>query len=512
MLSCQTGLTNCSGTCVNLQTDNYNCGTCATTCPSGQVCTKGSCAVTCAAGLTNCSGVCVNLQTSNANCGSCGSACSPGQACKVGKCTVSCGDGKLDPGELCDGTNVGAWTCKLQGFDGGTLKCKSNCAGFDTSGCTYDVLGSGKDGALTHASGTKTINTVRATATGTKGSTTLSVSTVSGFAAQQLVVIHQTMGTGAGTWEEAYISAVGSGSFTLSKALKNTYATGGSVNRAQVVMVPQYTTVTVSGGTLTAPVWNGSTGGILAFVATGNVTISGGTVNMSGNGYLGYGHGCFYRCKTGFRGQSPTGFSSASTYRNGMGGGAGEQGQDCGAGGGGGYGSAGAKGSNGSNGTCRVHSPIWGGQGGSAGGSTNTSTNILFGGAGGEGGGDEDGAYPGRGGDGGGLIIIRGANVSLGGYVRTNGASGANGNQGACGGRGCGMGGGGGGAGGGVYIYAANNASLSSNRVTASGAGGGTCNCSSSYRGGTGGVGRIAVRAKTISGTTSPTYVKLSAP
>ncbi len=50
----------------------------------------------------------------------------------------TCGNGDLDPGEQCDGDNLGGLTCEtLPGlsFTGGVLVCDSHCA-MDTSGCT----------------------------------------------------------------------------------------------------------------------------------------------------------------------------------------------------------------------------------------------------------------------------------------------------------------------------------------------------------------------------------------
>lgn len=47
---------------------------------------------------------------------------------------MSCNDGKIDPGEQCDGADLGSQTCKLQGFTGGQLKCNATCA-LDVSGC-----------------------------------------------------------------------------------------------------------------------------------------------------------------------------------------------------------------------------------------------------------------------------------------------------------------------------------------------------------------------------------------
>src|SRR5207302_161999 len=61
-------------------------------------------------------------------------------------------------------------------------------------------FGNGQDGDLTVSSNTD-LNTVRAVASGTAGTKTLSISGVTGagFQASQVVLIHQTQGTGAGS-------------------------------------------------------------------------------------------------------------------------------------------------------------------------------------------------------------------------------------------------------------------------------------------------------------------------
>ncbi|TVQ99889.1 MAG: hypothetical protein EA398_11850 [Deltaproteobacteria bacterium] len=51
-----------------------------------------------------------------------------------------CGNGVLDPGESCDGADLGGVTCGSLGFDGGTLACTAECA-FDTSGCVRETTG-----------------------------------------------------------------------------------------------------------------------------------------------------------------------------------------------------------------------------------------------------------------------------------------------------------------------------------------------------------------------------------
>jgi hypothetical protein len=63
-------------------------------------------------------------------------------------CT-DCGNGIIDPGEVCDGTNLNGHTCMTQGFAGGALACTPMCA-LDTTGCnagacdpdgTYTIMG-----------------------------------------------------------------------------------------------------------------------------------------------------------------------------------------------------------------------------------------------------------------------------------------------------------------------------------------------------------------------------------
>jgi hypothetical protein len=99
----------------------------------------------------------------------------------------------------------------------------------------------------------------------------------------------------------------------------------------QVVRVPQYTDVTItSTGMLTAPVWDGETGGVLAFRATGTVTVDGvisvdelgyaagqtGTVYnndaFQGESYAGTGDGNLNSSYGGFYGNYPYGYYRAN--------------------------------------------------------------------------------------------------------------------------------------------------------------------------------------------------------
>ena len=133
-LTCQSGLTNCSGTCVNLQTDVYNCGKCAVTCKAGYLCTSGACTLTCQSGYTNCGGVCIDISSHAKHCGACNNACKFGEACSSSKCVTSCGNKAIDPGEQCDGVLLGGKTCKSLGYISGKLACSKSCV-LDISAC-----------------------------------------------------------------------------------------------------------------------------------------------------------------------------------------------------------------------------------------------------------------------------------------------------------------------------------------------------------------------------------------
>ena len=152
MLSCQSDLTDCSGVCVNLQTDLYHCGKCSAACKAGQVCSKGQCALWCQSGLTDCIGQCVNLNKDNNNCGACASICALGTVCKAGKCVAACGNAAIDPGEQCDLQNLGGKTCKTLGFHDGGLGCSDTCS-LETDGCHN--CGDGKLDAIEACDGNK---------------------------------------------------------------------------------------------------------------------------------------------------------------------------------------------------------------------------------------------------------------------------------------------------------------------------------------------------------------------
>ena len=264
-------------------------------------------------------------------------------------------------------------------------------------------------------------------------------------------------GTSVGQRELARVTNVNHGtqqltltsSDTASLALANTYFSG----ITQVVRVPEFTTVTVASGAIAAQSWNGSTGGIVAFLASGAVQVDG-SINADGAGFRGgdkklggipdNNTGCLSKDLAPPDGQTrgegvggsiaaglDTGFGNVA---NGGGGG------DCSQTGGGGGGNAGKGGLGG-------FSAIDNNSGdpGSALNYTNYSleTQITMGGGGGAGHDKTGGATGGR--DGGGAIFIRAKSLSGSGTISANGGTTQNGSS-------ADDGQGGGGAGGSLYI------------------------------------------------------------
>lgn len=340
-------------------------------------------------------------------------------------------------------------------------------------------FGSGKNGSPA-VSGT--INSY-ATCTGT--ATQYSLTTTLSASLGDVILIHQSQGTGAGQWEINYVLADAGATLTLAYPLAYTYGTG-----AQAVLVPQYTGGTLSGA-VTATAWNGSIGGIIAMMSSGDLTISG-SLTGTAIGFIGGVLGA-NSTNYGDQGDSSTGVGTNANTANGMGGPGGNPGvegsRSSSGGGGGGYATGGGNGTAGAGGTAAVGG---GGTGGIA-----DLTSVFFGGGGGSGGGQNDvNDNPGDGGAGGGGIFIFAKSVNLTGTIPCNGGNGTSSTVDA--------GGGGGGAGGSVLIKCM-TATLGTNLITAGG-GTGYVQPAGGGDGGNGGVGRIHIDYfSSYTGTTTPT-------
>jgi len=189
--------------------------------------------------------------------------------------------------------------------------------------------------------------------------------------------------------------------------------------------VPGYQRLTVAvGATLTAPAWNGTTGGVLALRVSGDVVIDG-TVDLSGKGYRG-GAERLEVLQSGLQGESIAGPGIESQLANfgGGGGGLGDQTtdgcvQDGNAGGGGGQAEAGQPSS-----ALDLCDGAGRGEGGLAVAATGR---LLLGSGGGSGGVDNvrvDNPPGAAGGAGGGIVWILGQSISGGGAILARGDDG----------------------------------------------------------------------------------------
>jgi hypothetical protein len=364
-----------------------------------------------------------------------------------------------------------------------------------SSSSQVDWVGDGSDGSLAVSSSNQIVNAYAFLAGNENaGETTVTVSSASGFAEDDeilLIQMQNSSGGEAGTYEFKRISSIAGNEITLASPLDNSYYSGSfdTVDAAasQIVRVPQYTSVSIeSGGSITAPAWDGYTGGIVVFRAeTVNVN-TGGSIDVSEKGYRGGAYGPTNNLD-GYQGESflgkgvgGAGYGLGKLSNAGAGGA-----YICGGGGEYGGGAADSDPWTGSGDTYARKGEVYG---------TADLTKIFFGSGGGGqwNGNDPD---PSDGGDGGGIIIVY-ANLIVAptdGFLAigetTNGIQYGSYSYGSSGG-----------AGGSIFLYARTiQGGTNFCRAT-----GGSGNHLPERDGGDGGVGRIRLDYNTLDGTTTP--------
>ncbi|AKI99982.1 Ig-like protein group 3 [Archangium gephyra] len=374
-------------------------------------------------------------------------------------------------------------------------------------------LGTGRNGSPTISTAGNTLNSYApVTAPLAPGDVSIPMGACVGntacFAAGDLVMVLQTTGvvpvpasgtTGplditndvVGRWEFARVASVSGSALTLTAPLIYSYA----ANVSQVIRVPEYVNLTVTGtGRITAFPWNGSAGGVIAFLATGTVS-NAGQINANAAGFRG---GLFVDDETTAVGctgldeaaalgaQKGEGIANVrygathtgrGSVANGAGGGV------CHKSGGGGGGNYGAGGMGGRSDGSIDGARIVGGMGGAA-LIYSMLNHLTLGGGGGAGQGSDASGAPG--GRGGGIIFVRANQLTGTGTIQASGGGGGSSNS---------DGGSGGGAGGSIYLRFASTAACSA--VTANGGVGGTVNTGQVGPGGGGGGGRVLFQAAT---------------
>ena len=309
----------------------------------------------------------------------------------------------------------------------------------------------------------------------------------------------------AGRYEYAAVASVAGSTINLASPLIYNYVRANASgttgqSRYQVIRVPQYDNLTLTGN-ISAPAWNGETGGVLPLDVANTLDFNGFSISMNANGFRG-GGGFLHTGRTGaantdfrntssntatgghgskgegiagtpryvFTGSGPRVDTGVEGYPNGSYGmgapgnaaGGGTDGRpsnndENSGGGGGGNGGAGARGGNSWNSNLPV-----GGYGGAA---FPAAPNRLAMGGGGGAASSNNGNNPSpHGGVGGGIVLIRANQLAGNGVVNVNGGAGTTPNPNN-------DGGGGGGAGGSVLVLA--NGQSGSLTINAEGGAGG---------------------------------------
>jgi hypothetical protein len=132
----------CGNMCVDFKTDNTNCGKCGTICglDAGAVmgggtwgCLNGNCSIICPAPKVECNGACVDVKTDNDNCGMCGTTCvSMTEQCTDGLC---CAMGSKVCNAMCTNTMSDANNCGMCGN-----KCPNNMPSCSMGTCTTSMI------------------------------------------------------------------------------------------------------------------------------------------------------------------------------------------------------------------------------------------------------------------------------------------------------------------------------------------------------------------------------------
>ncbi len=392
---------------------------------------------------------------------------------------------------------------------------------------TY-FLGNGDDGPLAvSTNGVEVNDYTRLTVSAAVGETKVRVLSASAFEPDDLLMLYQAgghpevvskgpmepstldiRGTEVGRFELARITSVNGDELVLDAPLVRSW----KVEHVQVIRIPEFTMVKVAlNSSITARPWDGSTGGVLAFLARDGIENQG-TIGASFAGF----RGGEFQNNANNVGEKPPGCTALDELPP-LGGRKGEGiatgrflpnvggygfvanaggGGDCHNAGGGGGGNGRPGGRGGRTGDSTGADPggrDYGGVGGAALDYPSLIDRLTLGGGGGAGQGNNANGNPGQrgssGGRGGGVVFIRAHEVSGAGTITSDGQTAV---------ATLSDGGGGGGAGGSVYLRVSGNVNCSA--ITARGGGGGSDTTTTEPHGpgGGGGAGRILVQAATV--------------
>jgi uncharacterized repeat protein (TIGR01451 family) len=163
----------------------------------------------------------------------------------------------------------------------------------------------GKDGAFTASAANTTINSYTTLTAGAgAGDSTINVGSAAGITAGDVLLIYQAQGAtistanassygtvstlgNAGRYEYVSVASVSGNTITLGRACSLAPLRFSYSSSAQVLRVPQYSSLTVNAGaSVVAQAWNGSTGGVVAAIVDGTATVNG-SINADNLGFRG---------------------------------------------------------------------------------------------------------------------------------------------------------------------------------------------------------------------------------
>lgn len=163
----------------------------------------------------------------------------------------------------------------------------------------------GKDGARTVSAANTVLNaTTTLSAGATAGAATITVASSAGITAGDVLMLYQAQGAtisttnantygsvtalgNAGRYEFVSVASVAGNTITLGTVCSGAPLRFSYANGAQVVRVPQYSSLTVNAGASIVPsAWNGSTGGVVALIVDGTATING-SIHANALGFRG---------------------------------------------------------------------------------------------------------------------------------------------------------------------------------------------------------------------------------
>ena len=227
----------------------------------------------------------------------------------------------------CDDTDADVYPGARERFDGADNDCDGEID-------DQIWVGTGEDGSLevtgvtvldTDVLGARTTpDAVAYVVSALSGSTVTVTATAEGIAAGDEVLIVNLHGSDAayssvGTYMTSYVASVSGTSIELEDPIIEVFGQTSNADLADqailVQRVPQYTEVTVAaGGVLTASPWDGATGGVLFFRASGTVMVEpGGLISVDELGYAGGATGPFYNWDA-YQGESYAGAGDASRF------------------------------------------------------------------------------------------------------------------------------------------------------------------------------------------------------